>query len=290
MDKTLLSILSGLGGMIGWGTSDFFANTASERVGHNKTLFWSQIAGLLLMGFFLIFVSGTFTLSLPLLILTVFCGIMYAIGYLFFYKGFEIGNVSVISATINIQVLFVIAISFFIRGQELSRLQVPAIALLLFGILLVSVNFKDLKKGTLALLTGVKETLIAAVIFGIFYWPVNEFIVEQADWILVSFLIKLVAIFVVFLIAKLRKQSLNISKPNKKLIALITAVGTFEAVGVLSASFGQAYGDGIIVTPIASALTIATVGLAMVFSSEKINKIQGLGIVLTVCGIIMTAL
>lgn len=290
MDKTLLSILSGLGGMIGWGTSDFFANAASEKIGHNKTLFWSQITGLFLMGFFLVFISGSFAISAPLLALTIFCGIMYAIGYLFFYKGFEIGNVSVISAAINIQVLFVIAISFFIRGQELTKLQIPALSLLLLGILLVSVNLNDLKKGSLALLTGVKETIIAAIIFGIFYWPVNEYIVEKADWILVSFLIKLVAILVVFLIAKFRRQSLSISKPNKKLIALITAVGTFEAVGVLSASFGQAYGDGIIVTPIASALTIVTVALAMVFSSEKINKIQALGVVLTVGGIIMTAL
>lgn len=289
MDKTLLSILSGIGGMVGWGTSDFFANAASEKIGHNKTLFWSQIAGLLLMGFFLVFASGSFVISAPLLALTAFCGVMYAVGYLLFYKGFEIGNVSVVSATINIQVLFVIAISFFLRGQELSKLQIPAIALLLFGILLVSVNFKDLQKGTLALLTGVKETIAAAIIFGIFYWPVNEFIVEKADWILVSFLIKLVAIGVVFLIAKFRNQSLAINKPSKKLISLIIAVGTFEAAGVLSATYGQSYGDGIIVAPIASALTIVTVALAMLFSNEKINKIQGLGILLTVGGIIMTA-
>jgi len=45
IDKTLISILGGLGGMFGWGTSDFFANQASDKLGHTKALFWSQIAG-----------------------------------------------------------------------------------------------------------------------------------------------------------------------------------------------------------------------------------------------------
>lgn len=286
MDKTFLSIVSGLGGMIGWGTSDFFANSASEKVGHFKTLFWSQIAGLLLIGS-LLFTVANFNITPAMLGLTLFCGVMYAIGYIYFYKGFEVGNVSVISATINLQVLFVILISFFIRGQTLSRLQLPAIALLLLGITLVSVKLSDLNKGKIELLKGVKETITAAIIFGIFYWPINEFIVETTDWIFVSFLNKLTAILTVWFIASFQQKKLSVSR-NKKTFLLLFAVGIFEAFGVLSASFGQAYGDGIIVTPIASALTIVTVALAMIFSKEKINKIQGFGIFLTVCGIILT--
>ena len=50
MNNTIISILAGLGGMFGWGTSDFFANNASEKVGHTKTFFWSQLAGMLAMG------------------------------------------------------------------------------------------------------------------------------------------------------------------------------------------------------------------------------------------------
>lgn len=55
MDKTLISILGGLGGMFGWGASDFLANAASEKVGHQRTLFWSQVAGLSLIGLAMLF-------------------------------------------------------------------------------------------------------------------------------------------------------------------------------------------------------------------------------------------
>src|SRR3989344_1395019 len=118
MSRTFISILAGLGGMFGWGTSDFLANAASEKIGHAKTLFWSQIAGLVLIAVLLIITHTQFVMS-PLFFLSIVGGVAYALGYLLFYKGFEIGNVSVVSAVVNFQVLFVIAILYFIRGQNL---------------------------------------------------------------------------------------------------------------------------------------------------------------------------
>lgn len=289
MSRTLISILGGLGGMFGWGVSDFFANIASEKVGNFKTFFWSQLAGVLVILLFVIGMAPSFAIPIPFLGLTIFCGIAYTIGYLLFYKGFEIGNVSVVSAVINIQTLFVVLISYFIRGQPLTRLQIPAIALILIGVTLVSVNFNQLRKGTVSLLVGVKETLLSAVFFGILYWPLNEFIVERVNWLAVSFLIKVIALTIMVLHTKVTKKSLQINNPTSRFLVLLAAVGSLEALAVLSTTFGQSFGDGIIVAPIASALTIVTIGLAVVFLKEKITKVQGLGILLTVGGILMTA-
>ena len=58
---------------------------------------------------------------------------------------------------------------------------------------------------------------------------------------------------------------------------MLAAIGILEAIAVLSVTFGQSFGDGIIVAPISSALTVVTVGLAMIFSKEKITKLQGVG-------------
>ena len=63
MSRTLISILGGLGGMFGWGTSDFFANQASDKVGHTKALFWSQIAGILLILLAVLFAGPSFALT-----------------------------------------------------------------------------------------------------------------------------------------------------------------------------------------------------------------------------------
>lgn len=288
MSRTLISILGGLGGMVGWGTSDFFANYTSEKIGHTNTFFWSQIAGLVFIFLLVLTMVPNFALTPLLIFLTIVSGIAYAIGYLLFYKGFEIGNVSVVSAVVNLGTLFMIVISFLVRGQRVTPMQIPALTLLLVGVILVSINVSELRKGIVTLLSGVRETLAAAVLFGVFYFPLNEFVVERTDWLAVSFLTKLTAIIVVCLLSLVKKQSLVV-KASKKLWMVILAVGVLEASAVLSVTFGLAYGDGIIVTPISSALTVVTVILAMLFSSEKINRLQALGIALVVSGVVMTA-
>lgn len=290
MDRTLLSLLSGLGGMFGWGISDFFANQASEKVGSRKAFFWSQIAGVGLIAITLLFFFKAVSITVPLLIITILSGIAYAFGYLLFYRGFEIGNISVVSAVINLQILFVMLIAFFMFGQRLTALQFGALSLVILGIFLVSVNFNQLKSGAVSLMVGVKETLLAALIFGVLYWPVNEYIVERSHWLLIAFITKITALIVVFLLSKKQKMDLSIQLQPQKMKVMIVVIGILEAAAMMSVTFGLSYGDSIIVAPISSALSIVTIGLAIVFLKEKISKVQFLGIVLTIGGIILTAL
>lgn len=231
-------------------------------------------------------------LQSPLLFVAILVsGVAYALGYLLFYKGFEIGNISVVSSVINLQNVFIIAIAYFAFGQRISTIQIPALVLLLIGVTLVSVNFADFKQGKVSLLKGAKESFLAALMFGIFFWPVNQFIVRQSDWLATNLLTKIVALVAVFLIAKFTNKDLGgmSSKPiNIKF--LIIAVGILEAVGVLSVSGGLSVGNAIIINPIASALTVVTVLLAVIFLKEKISKNQAVGVFLTVVGIVMMSL
>lgn len=288
MSNTLVSIIGGLTAMLGWGVSDFYASEASDKVGHNKTLFWSQIAGLALMAVAVILFAGDFVVTGRLFALMIISGIAYTFGYLLFYKGFELGNVSVVSAVVNTQQVFVILISFFIFHQTLTKYQIPALLLILVGITLVSVNFKDLKSGNVALVKGVKETLLAAVMFGVVFWPLNEYITERADWIMASFITKIIAILTLLVISTVTKRELRIKRPSKRLKVILVAVGLLEAIAVLGMSFGVSLGDAIIVSPIAGSLTIVTVSMAVFILKEKITKTQGLGILLTIVGIVLT--
>jgi bacterial/archaeal transporter family protein len=289
MNRSILSILGGLGGMFGWGASDFLANTGAEKVGHTRTFFWSQIAGLVLVGILFLYVSPAVYLSPLFYLLSAVGGIAYTLGYLLFYKGFEIGNVSVVSSVVNLQAVFVMIMSFFLYDQSVTSTQIGAISILLIGITLVSVNYDSLKKGKISFLSGVKETLLATTMFGIFYWPLNEYLVENADWLTIVLTTKFFAIVTVLLISLFGKADLKPKSPTIKLWGLLAAIGLLEALAVTSVSWGQYAGDGILVLPISSALTIVTVGLAMIFSKEKISRVQSLGIFMAVIGIVLTA-
>jgi drug/metabolite transporter (DMT)-like permease len=43
------------------------------------------------------------------------------------------------------------------------------------------------------------------------------------------------------------------------------------------------------VTPIASALSIVTISMAAIFLKEKISKLQGIGMMIVITGIVLTA-
>lgn len=276
--------------MLGWGTSDFLANSSADQIGHRRTLFWSQLAGLGLVFLGCLILQPWLPLQLWQLALVICLGVIYALAYSLFYQGFEKGNVSVVSAVINLQTVFIVGISFFLRGQQLSLLQWPALGLILLGITLVSVKLEELHHGGLALLNGVKETLLSAVLFGVLYWPLSEVLIEQTNFLLVTLLVKVVAILTVVGMAWRVKSSLLPPVSTTKLWLTLTAVGLLEAVGVLSVNLGMQYGDAIIVAPIASALTVVTISLAVIFLKERLSRVQVAGIVLTMTGILLTTL
>jgi len=105
MDKTLLSIFAGLGGMVGWGTSDFFANISSDKVGHLKTFFWSQLAGIVLTLILIPIFGFNSNITFIFGFFVILASLFYSAGYLLFYKAFEIGNVSIVAASINLYVI-----------------------------------------------------------------------------------------------------------------------------------------------------------------------------------------
>ena len=92
MSTTILSILLGIGGMFGWGIYDFLGGIFAKQIGPFKSFFWSQLAGLISV-LLLAFVF-TININLPILviILSPIAAIVYSAGYLFFFKGFEIGK------------------------------------------------------------------------------------------------------------------------------------------------------------------------------------------------------
>ena len=118
MSSAIITLLSGLAGMFGWGIYDFLAGVYSKKIGPHKTLFWSQLAGL----FFVLLLILVFAFNLNISFLTFFllivAAIFYCSGYLFFMRGFEIGNISIVAAIMNLWAVFTMLIAFFFMGSK----------------------------------------------------------------------------------------------------------------------------------------------------------------------------
>ncbi len=70
---------------------------------------------------------------------------------------------------------------------------------------------------------------------------------------------------------------------------MVVLMGIIEAGAVAIVNYGLTIGDAILITPIASALSIVTITLAIIFLKDNVTKLQGLGIITAIAGIIVTA-
>jgi transporter family protein len=288
MSTTILSILLGIGGMLGWGIYDFLGGVFSKQIGSFKSLFWSQLAGLVSI-LLLAFALKTETrLPLLALVLSPLASIVYSAGYLFFFKGFEKGNMSIVAATMNLWAVFTMVFAFVFMGQRLTPTQTIGVLMIISGATLASIDWGHMRTQRLQLSVGVKEAIFGAFFFGIF-WNISEIVSEEIGWLLTTLLVKLgIAIFLlIFSVAV--KQEVGLTNGSTKTKQAILLMGVIEVSAVALVNYGLTIGDAILITPIASALSIVTITLAVFFLKDKISRLQGLGVLTAIVGIVATA-
>jgi len=288
MSTALLSILSGIAGMFGWGIYDFLGGVYSKQIGPFKSFFWSQLAGLI--SILLLLFAFTINLNVPILVIILLpiAAIVYSVGYLFFFKGFEMGNVSIVAATMNLWAVFTMLFAFIFMGQRLSTMQTLGVFMIISGVTLASLNWRDIKNHSFKLSLGVKETVFGAFFFGVF-WNISEIISEKIGWLPTTLFVKFGIIVFLLLFSFLIKQELVLTKVTTKTKIIVLLMGSIEAGAVAIVNYGLTIGDAILITPIASALSIVTITLAIIFLKDKVTKLQGLGMITAIAGIIVTA-
>ena len=244
MSSAIISLLSGLGGMFGWGIYDFFAGIYSKQIGPYKTFFWSQLAGL----FFVLLLTAVFTITLDIPVLTIIllpiAAIFYSVGYLLFMKGFEIGSISIVAAIMNLWAVFTMLIAFVFMGQRLSTPQSIGVLMIISGATAASLNWRDIKNKGFQLSAGVKETIIGAFFFGVF-WNISEVISEKIGWLLTTLFVKIGIILFLLLLSFLIKRELSLTKAPLKQRLMVVLMGIIEAGAVAIVNFGLTIGDAI---------------------------------------------
>jgi len=274
--------------MIGWGIYDFLGGVFAKQIGPYKSFFWSQLAGLSSVLFLAFVFSFSANISALLILLSAIAAMIYAAGYLFFFKGFEIGNVSIVAATMNLWAVFTMLFAFIFMGQRLTPIQTIGALMIISGAMLASLNWSDIRNQRLQLSAGVREAIIGAFFFGVF-WNISEMISEQLGWLFTTLFVKFGIIVFLLVFSFLVKREISLSKATTQTKTMVVLMGVIEAGAVALVNYGLTIGDAILITPIASALSIVTITLAIVFLKDKITTPQGVGMAAAIAGILLTA-
>jgi transporter family protein len=288
MSTTIISIILGIGGMLGWGIYDFLGGVFSKQIGSFKSLFWSQLAGLISILLLAFALKTTFDIPFLAIALSPLASIVYSAGYLFFFKGFEKGNVSIIAATMNLWAVFTMSFAFLFMGQRLSTTQTIGVFLILSGATLAAIDWKSINKQGFQLSLGVSEAILGAFFFGVF-WNISEIVSEEIGWLLSTVLTKLGITIFLLGFSLFAKQEIGLTNIPTKTKYAVLLMGIIEVSAVALVNYGLTIGDAILITPIASALSIVTIALAVIFLKDKLSKLQLIGVVIAILGIVATA-
>lgn len=274
--------------MVGWGIYDFLGGVFSKRIGSFRSLFWSQLMGFGAILLLTLAFKTQFNIPLLALALSPLASIVYSAGYLFFFKGFEKGNVAIIAATMNLWAVFTMLFAFLFMGQRLSATQTIGVFLILSGATLAAMDWNSIKQQGFQLSQGVREAVLGAFFFGIF-WNISEIVSEQIGWLVSTTLTKLGIVLFLLLVSFYTKQEIKLTDIPVRTKFVILLMGIIEVAAVGLVNYGLTIGDAILITPIASALSIVTILLAVLFLKEKVSTVQGFGILMAIIGITATA-
>lgn len=294
MNIFTIALVAGLTGMLGWGISDFFAKKTIDKVGELKTLLGSQaIGGLCLLIYFLV-IRGTIpTLTWPSVIYLAFLAFIDGLGYLLLYRSFRKGVVSVVSPICASAAAFTSVISVVIFHEQLSKFGIFGLIMIFMGIIVLSTDFKDLKKSFSMsnFSKGIPEALGSMVFVGLWFALWDRF-VKGGDYLFWLILLKVV--MSVFLVVYLwfSSRGKGLFAGYKGVSKTLFWVAALDAIAYLGTTWGysKTLNATSLITMVANAYSVPTIVLAYLFLKERINKTQLFGIFSIIVGIVISSI
>ncbi len=294
MDQGLLiAIFAGLGGMLGWGFSEFATKKSVDKIGTISSLVWAHVFGTIIL--FALLFSKLLITHVPVAFPTdssewlglIFFGALQTLVYYFAYKGFEKGEVSILSPIFASFAGMVAVLSVLVFGEALNIGAVPALVFIFGGVILINFDLESLKARRIRIkaVAGLKEIMIATILATIWTLGWDKF-TGNKDWIFYTTFMFVFMTIAAFLIASLKKINLlEVASGAWKFVWLI-AIG--EVVAYLAITLGYASTNYTSVIAILSgAASLPTIILARIFLKEKMTAIQTISSLIIIAGIIL---
>ncbi len=292
-NELFIAFLAGLGGMLGWGLSEFATKKSVDKIGTISSLVWAHVFGTIIL-FSLLF-SNLFIIKMPVIfpidwhewLGILFFGTLQTIVYYFAYKGFEKGQVAILSPIFASFAGMVALLSVLVFGEALSVGFVPALVLIFGGVMLINLDLKSLKTKRISLkgVAGLREIIIATLLATVWTLGWNKFTGDK-DWMAYTTLMFVFMTISAFAIARLTKINLLEVKSSAWKFLWLIAAG--EVVAYLAITLGYAsttYTS--VVAIISGASSLPTIVLARIFLKEKMATIQTIGSLIIIAGIIL---
>jgi drug/metabolite transporter (DMT)-like permease len=282
------ALLLAFGAMLSWGVGDFLIQRTVKRIGTLETLAWITGSSAVIM--IPVIIYRGISLTPNDIIMLALLGVVTFVSGLLDFKALSIGKLSVMETIMAIELPLTIMLGVIAFNERLSGGQWLLVLMIFIGIILVSVNFKNLhhrdflEKGT-----------IIAIISGIVFALVNFFSADLAktiDPMMAIWFPWLACGTISFIyISRFKKrhfrQFVKKSYQHWKLIAWVSAV---DLAAWLFYAFAVEKEELSITIAITESYIVIALILGVIINKEKIRPLQYLGAALAIIGSIAIGL
>lgn len=271
----------------GWGVGDVFGTIASRKIGGYSTTFWYLVFAFILFSLFSpFFIDSLKNLTIGLFLINILLGCVGSIGLVAFYEGVRKGNAALVSTITGSAAVVAVILGVVFFQEDLSIQQIVAIAIIMVGLILSTLELKKIQSRTgryLSILLG----FVAMFSWGI-YQAFIKIPVGEIGWFWAG-IFALSSFPLILLFMRMRAEKLNTPLSKGSFLPLILNVillggGTFSFYRALE------LGQIAVVTPIANSYPTIFVILAFILFKDPITKQQMAGIITTLLGIVLLSI
>jgi drug/metabolite transporter (DMT)-like permease len=286
-----MGILLGLLTALAWGSADFIARFATQRVGTLRTMLYMQSTGFVLLTIFLPWLGGWGHLTdgsgWQPWAWGLLAGCINACATLTFYRAFEIGKMAVVAPVSASYPALTLLISWM-SGEHLTLVRVAGIVLTLLGVVIVAGAEKASEGSDAAGQRsgrGIGWALAAAVGFAVLFWLLGTRIIPRVGATQTVWMIRLTSTVLGLAAIILTKQPLRLPRGDVRWMAL--GMGAFDTAAFVFSNRGMQMEQIAVISVLGSLYGAVTVALAALFLRERISRWQFAGIVTIFAGIFL---
>jgi drug/metabolite transporter (DMT)-like permease len=261
---------------VAWGVADFLGGLKSRTVSVLVVLLLAQISGVLAIGLVVALAGNAPPASV---LWAALAGLFGTLGLASFYRGMAVGAISVVApiAAVGAIVPVVFGIA---TGEDVSRLQGIGFGLALSGVALAS--FERHEAGAIRIAAGVPWAIAAVVGFGGYYVPMHE--ASEQDFLWAALVFRTTVALVAVTAWLVVRPPIRAARGH---LGAIMLIGILDTAGNTLFAAASSQGEVSVVSVLATLYPVTTVGLAAFVLSERIDRLQLVGVASAIVGVLL---
>jgi drug/metabolite transporter (DMT)-like permease len=271
-----MTVAAALLASVAWGVADFLGGLKSRTVHVLVVLLLAQISGVLAIALVVVLAGNPPPASV---LWAALAGLFGTLGLASFYRGMAVGAISVVApiAAVGAIVPVVFGIA---TGDDVSRLQGLGFALALSGVALAS--FERHEAGAMRMAAGVPWAIAAVIGFGGYYVPMHE--ASEQDFLWAALVFRATVGVLAFSAWLAVRPAIGAARGHLGAIAMI---GILDTAGNTLFAAAASLGEVSVVSVLATLYPVTTVALAALVLTERIDRLQLLGVVSALAGVVL---